>query len=707
MSVTPGRQLRFLRAWPALLVLLVVLILGAPGTATKVALSNGYFDRLLSFLPRECQPLPVEVVDINDASLQALGQWPWPRRRVAELVQKIGDGGAAVIVLAMVFSEPDRFSADTLKEVWPESLSIVVDIPDFDQELASAISTHRVVGATALLNEPNDSLPTVSAGFATLGVDPSPMLPAFRGALVNIPVLAEAYSGVGSFSVVSGGDQVARSVSLLQMLNDKRVPGLPLEALRVAQGADTLMLRSESGDLAAGDTLSVRVGNLTVPMTYDGQLRMHYSECEPLVHSALEIIERGTVDQNFSGKIILVGSSASALGDSVALPSGRLVPGFYVQAQAIEQMLQGWFLARPPWALLYEWMFVLVGSIIALLALRAGALIAVVTLLVLLVSLVGTSWWAFKVDRLLIDALTPGLSILVVFFVQSLFSFLFAEKERLWVRRAFSQYLSPALVQQLSDAPQRLRLGGEKREMTFLFSDIAGFTALTERTSAHQLVTLLNDYLDGACKVVMDHGGTIDKIVGDAIHAIFNAPLDQPDHAERAVQCALELDRFSEEFRQSSAAVDAGFGITRVGVNTGAAVVGNFGGTSRFDYTAHGDAINTAARLEAANKHLGTRICVAFSTVEQCTRLQFRPVAELLLKGKKQAVMVFEPMLVDDLQRAKPEDYKIAWETLSKDRFSAAQAFNSLHERYPDDPLLLLQLGRLNKKNWESVINLG
>lgn len=243
--------------------------------------------------------------------------------------------------------------------------------------------------------------------------------------------------------------------------------------------------------------------------------------------------------------------------------------------------------------------------------------------------------------------------------------------------------------------------------MTFLFSDIAGFTTLTEKTPAHQLVSLLNTYLDGACKVVMDHGGTIDKIVGDAIHAIFNAPLNQPDHADRAVRCALELDRFSEQFRRSPQALESGFGITRVGVNTGFAVVGNFGGAQRFDYTAHGDAINTAARLEAANKRLGTRICVAAATVEQSTHLRFRPVGALLLKGKSVAVKVYEPMELKDSTRVSPAEYQLAWDCLATDRQAAMESFSSLHERYPNDPLPWLQLRRLKNADWSAVIDLS
>ncbi len=692
---------RLSKVLPGLLALIVALLIEWFEPTPVSALRARYFDTLQTLQPRTCHAGPVLLVDIDDASLQRLGQWPWPRARMAELVQRIGAAGAVVIVLDMVFSEPDRFSPQTLARLWPESASVSGGIPDFDQQLAQVISAYPVVGAVALLSEANDDRPAVSAAFAVLGPNPRPYLPAFHGALTNIPVLAEALSGVGTFSVVPGAGAIVRSVSLLQVLGEQRVPGLAIEAMRVAQGAGTLLLKT-----AAAGLQSIRAGRVTVPVGVDGQMRLHFSDCAIATVSAADLFEPDAVDHGMlAGRIVLVGSSAAGLGDFVTTPAGMLIPGMQVHAQAIEQMLQGWYLQRPWWASGAERLGLLVAAVVLLLALpRWGVIGAGALLVAIVLAAITGSWWAFVHYRLLIDPLIPGFGLLGVFLLQSLFVYLFAERERAQVRRAFAQYLSPALVRQLADDPQRLRLGGESRELSFLFSDIAGFTALTERTAPHQLVTLLNRYLDGACRVVMAHGGTIDKIVGDAIHAMFNAPLDQPDHAVRAVACALELDRFAQRFRASAGAREAGFGITRIGVNTGMAVVGNFGGDRRFDYTAHGDAINTAARLEAANKSLGTRMCVAASTVGQCPDLMFRPVADLELRGKSVAVTVYEPFRIDDPELAPVEEYLQAWTSLGVDRQQALSAFQSLHHRFPDDPLPALQLRRLAAPEWSAVI---
>jgi adenylate cyclase len=216
-----------------------------------------------------------------------------------------------------------------------------------------------------------------------------------------------------------------------------------------------------------------------------------------------------------------------------------------------------------------------------------------------------------------------------------------------------------------------------------------------ERRDPTTVVPILNDYLDTACGIVLRHGGTIDKIVGDALVVFFNAPLDQPDHATRAVACALELDAFSRGHRARHAALGTDFGRTRIGINTGTALVGNFGGNLRFDYTAHGDAINTGSRLESANKALGTGICVGRTTVEGCTKFQFRPVGELLLKGKTETVEVFEPVTAAEAAGPKIKSYLAAYQRMKREGDGASGAFEELAARYPDDPLIALHAKRL------------
>jgi adenylate cyclase len=231
--------------------------------------------------------------------------------------------------------------------------------------------------------------------------------------------------------------------------------------------------------------------------------------------------------------------------------------------------------------------------------------------------------------------------------------------------------------------------------MTFLFTDLEGFTALTEAADPKNIVAWLNSYLDGLCRIAMEHGGTIDKIVGDAVHVMFNAPLDQPDHAERGVRCALAIDVFAQRCSVEYKARGIDFGATRIGVNTGIAVVGNFGGSRRFDYTAHGDAINTAARLESANKALGTRICVARATAEKAGAITFLPIATLMLKGKTQGVEVFAPDGEPAGAGSWRADYLDAFARMSKGDETGSAALVALAERHPDHPVLALHARRI------------
>ncbi len=261
------------------------------------------------------------------------------------------------------------------------------------------------------------------------------------------------------------------------------------------------------------------------------------------------------------------------------------------------------------------------------------------------------------------------------------------------VKSAFSHYLAPAVIEQLLADPGRLSLGGEKRDLTFLFTDIAGFTSFSEKVEPTALVRVLNEYFDETCSIVLRHGGTIDKIVGDALHVMFNAPTDQADHAQRAVDCALELADYCAEFASRRAATGMSFGKTRIGVNTGPAVVGNFGGRTRFDYTAYGDSVNSAARLEGANKFLGTRICISRSTRDLCSNLRFRPVARLLVLGRVEAIEVYEPLNCPE--QAMDDEYLRAYRLMQDLHPGAAQAFAQLSARYAGDALIAFHAQRL------------
>ncbi len=273
-----------------------------------------------------------------------------------------------------------------------------------------------------------------------------------------------------------------------------------------------------------------------------------------------------------------------------------------------------------------------------------------------------------------------------------------ADRQRAAAERAranLARYFSPGLASHLAEHPDILELKGERRELTFLFTDLTGFTPLAETLEAELIVQVMNDYVGGLSRIVFEHGGIVDTVVGDAVHAMFGAPLEQPDHAARGVACALAIDGFAEAFAAEKTARGIPFGATRIGVNSGPAIVGNFGGEVFFHYTAHGDAINTTARLESANKKLGTRICVSATTTERIPGFFGRPVGTLILKGKEAGIGAYEPLNGDSLAGRCATSYLRAFRRLEAGDPRAFQAFATHVGRYADDALATFHLKRL------------
>ncbi|WP_162245434.1 adenylate/guanylate cyclase domain-containing protein [Methylobacterium sp. Leaf466] len=687
--------------------LLAVLALRATLADPFERLRLAGFDLLQRAAPRTlATPAPVRVVDIDDATLARHGQWPWSRDTVAGLVDTLRDLGAAAIALDVVFAEPDRTSPRTLAETWRTRYGWQGDaagdrLPDHDETLAASFAKGRVVSGYGLLPADNGAAAPARPGFAVLGPDPAAHLPGFSGVIANIPLLERAAAGHGSFTIAAGRDEIVRRLPILGSLRGGLVPSLALEALRVAQGEDTVRVRTEQngGPDGAVTGFTVRVGSLEIPLDAEGALLLHHSgsvrersvPAWRLMQPQLDAAAREAV----AGHIVLLGTSAVGLGDLRPTPLNAYEPGINVHAEALEQILTGATLDRPAWAGGVEIVAAAGLALAAALAAAALGLRLATGLTGLAIAALGLgAWLAYVRAGLLVDATLPGLVVGLSFSAAILTRHLLAEGDALHLRQAFTHYLSPDLVQALVADPGALKLGGETRTMTFLFTDLEGFTSLTETRGAESLVALLNGYLDGLCGVAMAHGGTVDKIVGDAVHVMFNAPLDQPDHAERAVACALAMDAFATGFSAAQGEAGVPFGKTRIGVNTGPAVVGNFGGARRFDYTAHGDAINTAARLEAANKALGTRICIAGSTVAGCPGRAFRPIGTLMLRGKAQGVPVFEPAPAV-CEAAFETRYRDAFDRLAAGEEAGAQAMLALHAERPQDAVVALHARRI------------
>jgi len=695
--------------WPdALVPVLVVALSLAVAIWNPLALQmlrNGLFDQWQRWQPRTYQAAPVRIIDIDDESLRRLGQWPWPRTRVAELTQRLQAAQPAGIAFDVLFSEPDRTSPQAMLDVWavPDAVRQQLQaLPDHDAAFAQALAgTPVVLGFALERREQPGAVPALKARYVSTGEAPQPYVHGFSGAILPMPELAAAASGLGAMAFLPDADGVVRRVPLLMKVGDTLVPSLVSEALRVAQGGKNYTTKTVP---QAGVGLAeVRIGRLVVPCTPHGEVWVHYAR--PMAQRyipAWKVLAGDVPDAELAGQILLVGASAQGLMDLRFSPLGVALPGVEVHAQALEQLLTGGGLVYPSWASALQLVAALVGGlVVGFIALSYGAVFSLAALSGLLLMLGLVVAYFFSRQGVLLDAVAPGLTFVFSYTFSSIVHHVRSEKRQRWIRQAFSRYVSPNLVNYLIKQPGALQLGGRRQECSFVFTDLAGFTAWLEGMDPADAVTLLNDYLDAMIAIAFKHQGTLDRIVGDALVLMFSAPVVQTDHPRRALACAWEMHQFSNQYVARLAARGVPFGLTRIGVHTGEVIVGNFGGRTLFDYRALGDPINTAARLESANKQFGTLICVSAETLRACPQWPARQIGQVLLKGKKQPIAVFAPLAPDQGADAA---YDAAYALLQQQSPQALAAFSHLAEKRPTDPLVALHLGRLRAGQLTDVL---
>ncbi len=677
-------------------------------------LRNAIFDQYQRWQPRSHGTTPVRIVDIDEESLKRLGQWPWPRTRVAALTERIRGAGAATIGFDVMFAEPDRSSPLTAMAEWPLSAQTreqLRALPDHDRVLADSLRTGGVVLAIALEHgrEPGSTgdAPRRTAQFATLGSSEVAPLHEFESAIRPLAELETAADGIGATNFVPDGDGVVRRVPLVLGLGGHPFPSFEAEMLRVAQQTPGILLLAADG---GGGLAAIRIGKYQIPVTRRGEMWLHFAPRTPeRTLSAWKVLAGDFPRAALDGHLVLVGTSAQGLLDLRFSPLGEIVPGIEIHAQALEQVLSGEHLFRPYWALALEAIVLLVGGIaVGSFALRSGAIPSAIATLGLLVLLLAGAWHAFAAYGLLLDPLTPGLVLLASFMLASIIRHREAERRQRWVSEAFSRYVSPNLVAHLIAHPDRLELGGERRECSFVFTDLADFTRLMEVTDPARAVAVLNRYLDGMIAIAFRHEGTLDRVVGDAIAIMFSAPLTQPDHRRRALTCALDMRDFAARHRAELAAAGMDLGLTRIGVHCGEVIVGNLGGKAIFDYRALGDPVNTASRLETANKRLGTQVCVSQAVIDGCPGAVARPIGRLQLEGKTIPVMAWEVLAPEACPGvANDPAYAEAFRLLSESPAAARLVFSKLRAERPHDSLVELHAKRMERGESGNLIRLG
>jgi adenylate cyclase len=614
----------------AALVLLVGIWSLSPDVVRGV-LRERAFDLLLPLLPRPAAAGPaVVIVDIDRAALARFGPWPWPRQRLAQVVAAAAAGHPAVLAVDILLAGPDRFSPDRSSgdasgngdTLLAQALSGAPSVLGFVLETSGA---GQNLPATPILVRAPVSLPGL---WRTNGV------------VGPIPTLAAAAQGFGALVAAADADGPIRRVPLLVMAGGVVRPGLAIEAVRLAQGAGALQIDRDG---------TLHAGALSLPLGRDATLRLLMAAPGDRSIDAVPVVtlldDAPRARAALSGRIVLIGSSAPELGGLRVTPASPATPSVQIQAEAIETILRGGIPSRPPWLDLAEpGSAGLLGLLCLLVAARLrpapGALLALSACLVW----TGAAVAAVPGLALLVDPAGPAVVALASFAAMTLARFARDEWRARKLRANFEQHLAPDVVRRIAADPTALRLRGERRDITALFTDIEDFTGMSERADPGDLVALLDAYFDVAARIATDHGGTVDKIVGDAVHVIFNAPFALDNHPERAVSCALALLQASEEVRRSPLGSRLRLGRTRIGIETGPAIVGDIGGARKLDYTAHGNAMNVAARLEVANKDLGSSICIGPGTAARLDPATLRHIGKLTLRGQSQPIDIYTPV---------------------------------------------------------------
>ena len=618
------------------------------------------FDTYQQISPRKFDPsLPLRIVDIDEESLKRVGQWPWPRTVLAQLVRKLSDSGAAAIGFDMVFPEPDRMSPANALRFWPQSDALaglreeVEKLPSNDQVLAEAIGQGPVVLGFIATSQ-GGSIPQSKAGFAHGGDDPRLFAPTYPSAAASLPELQDKASGAGVLNWLPEYDQIIRRVPLVVQVGDKLYPSFAADMLRLAQGASTYIVKSSgaSSETSFGEKtgiVKIRIGDYEVPTEADGQMWIRFThETKERYLPAWRVLNGDIGKEDIEGRLAIIGTSAAGLLDLRATPLEASVPGVELHAQAIEQILQGSFLQRPDFATPAELLYILVlGLLIAFLIYRMGAIGSAVLGGIAVAAVIGVSWYAFAAFGWLVDPIYPAIALTAIYLTGTLFVFLRTERERNRVRHAFGHYMAPALVERLADDPSRLKLGGEIRDMTLLFSDVRGFTAISEGLDAEELTYFLNSLFTPLSKIILEEQGTIDKFMGDAVMAFWNAPLDDNEHASHACRAALrimqQMPDLNERWRGEAEAKGRSFNPVKIGIglNTGVCCVGNLGSETRFDYSVIGDNVNVASRLEGQSKTYDVVIIVGESTTARAPDFAFLELDLLKVKGKNEATRIF------------------------------------------------------------------
>ena len=600
------------------LAILTVIGLGDPYLKEMMRLKS--FDFLLQSETKELSQ-DIGIVTIDEESIEKYGQWPWDRRVLADLVVKLREAQVGIIVMPILFSEYDRMGGD--------------------EAFVNTIYQMGVVIAQVGTTQINKN--AVPRGVAKIG-DPLPWLYEWPGMLGPIPELGQYADGVGVINTAPEIDGVVRRVPLIMKIGDETYPAIALETIRVATGDPSYQIKAGEGGVIA-----VRVpGYDTIETDPHARIWLRWKKEYNTLSAASQDFSE------FAGKTVIIGLTAEGLSSIVATPNGEQYD-YMLSASTLQTVLDGDQINRYDYSLILELLVsIILGVLIVILARFTPYWFVGIFLILTYISLIYVSYFLFAKYLILADV-SWAIICLTIVGMHSIFNrFVLEFRLKQQIRKQFETYLDPRQVAILQKDPSKLKLGGERREMSFLFMDIVGFTPISEyyknNDDPEGLVEIVNDYLNRMTKIVLNNGGCVDKYMGDCIMAFWNAPLDCEDHAEMAVktaiECAEETEKLKVMFREKGLP-DINIGS---GVNTGTCIVGNMGSDTRFDYSVIGDAVNLAARLEAATRNYkddkGNIVTTLYSsyTMEKLKKIKSVEVDKIKVKGKEELVTIYKPL---------------------------------------------------------------
>ena len=568
----------------------------------------------------------VAIINIGEKSLQQWGQWPWPRQNFAQLIHDIRQNNAGMIGMTVMFPEADRFGGDEVLASWLKGNGIVL----------SQTPSTRGVRSTG---------PHIGTG--TIGPsNPTQSLLEWPNLVTNIPILEEQAEGIGVLASAPQPDLVTRTYPLAITVNDKIYPSFAIEMLRTFTQKPSYMLK----------TSDIGIQEFAVPpfdpivTQPDGTAYIRFNN----MFKEYEYIDISSLP-DLTGKFVIIGVTAEGVQNLVPTPKGNMYPQ-QIQGHMLQNFIDGSNIQRNELSALYELLGALLGMILIAIAVYKLPLLWTAPISMLILgSEAYLSVWFYTNQLVLMDATFPVLSGFLVFTHSAFNNFYKQYKLRQQIKGQFGTYISPDYVDMIVKDPSLMQLGGQRKEMSFMFADIVGFTPISEtymkKDDPEGLVELINSFLDKMTKIVLANGGTIDKYMGDCIMAFWNAPIPCDNHAEMAVKTAIEIELLGDELEKEMEKL----GLPRVkfgtGVNTGTCIVGNMGSEARLDYSVVGDAVNLGARLEAETRKQDTPILISEFTYMQLTDIACTQLDEVTVKGKEEPVKIYAPLINNEIRK--------------------------------------------------------